>query len=468
MSLWSRARPDAVDDKRSARAAASVAAIAMASMHQCDPETLLARLHRLIEDARKAAAGHEAKSDGFAVFVIELRRSDRTSALAGLEPAKAALAAVCQRICGMLRPRDRFALVGVDEILLLLPEVDSPGRALLVASRLVQELQQPLTDRAIGVRMRPSIGCALFPTHGEVAEELIDAADRASRSARTIDECYRIAERGERAVESAQLSNDLETALRANQLEVWLQPQFNLRTGLFDAAEALIRWPRPENVPPVSPIAAVAIAEANGLMPELTVFVLNTVLRQSALFARRGIELRIAINVSASMLSDSNLPMTIGHALELWGVPPQRLTLEVTENTLMQDVERSISILHELKRLGTHLSLDDFGTGYSSFAYLRRMPLDELKIDQLFVRSLNELPDGSVNPLREGDLRIVRSIVDIAHNFDLQTVAEGVEDETTMELLKSLGCDVIQGFFTGRPMRIPVFESWWAERHAAR
>ncbi len=196
-------------------------------------------------------------------------------------------------------------------------------------------------------------------------------------------------------------------------------------------------------------------------------FVLNTVLRQSALFARHGVDLRIAINVSASMLSDPNLPMTIAHALELWDVPPQRLTLEVTEDTLMQDVERSLAILHELKRLGTHLSLDDFGTGYSSFAYLRRMPLDELKIDQLFVRNLNNRPDGSVDPLREGDLRIVRSIIDIAHNFDLQTVAEGVEDETTLELLKSLGCDVIQGYFTGRPMRIDAFESWWLERTTA-
>ncbi len=464
MSVWAWARPEPAGRHGVARSAVPVAVADAASMHQCDAETLLARLQRLIADAHGTAASLDPKSVGFAVFFIELRRSDRTAALAGLDSAKAALAAVCRRICGMLRTRDRFALYGVDEILLLLPEVDSPGRAMLVASRVVQELQQPMTDRAIGVRMRPAIGCALYPVHGETAEELIEAADRASRSAHTTEACYRIAERGERAFESAQLSYELEGALRANQLEVWLQPQLNLRTGLFDAAEALIRWPRADGVPPVVAIAAVAIAEANGLMPELTLFVLNTVLRQSAVFAQHGLDLRIAINVSASMLSDPNLPMTIGHALELWGVPPHRLTLEVTEDTLMRDVERSLAILHELKRLGMHLSLDDFGTGYSSFAYLRRMPLDELKIDQLFVRNLNVLPDGSVNPLREGDLRIIRSMIDIAHNFDLQTVAEGVEDATTLDLLKSLGCDVIQGYFTGRPMRIDAFESWWFEQ----
>ena len=216
----------------------------------------------------------------------------------------------------------------------------------------------------------------------------------------------------------------------------------------------------------MSPALTVELAEAHGLMPRLTLFVLNTVLRQSAQFASHGLAMRIAINISASMLCDASLPMTIRHALELWDVPPSRLTLEVTENTLMRDVERSLAILHELKELGTHLSLDDFGTGYSSFAYLRRMPLDELKIDQLFVRNISRLPDGSVNPQREGDLRIVRSIIDIAHNFDLRTVAEGVEDGESLSLLKSLGCDAIQGYFTGRPMTRPSVESWWRGREA--
>ena len=182
------------------------------------------------------------------------------------------------------------------------------------------------------------------------------------------------------------------------------------------------------------------------------------------MFAQRGIDLRIAINVSASMLTDANLPMTIGHALELWDVPAgpadargHREHADAGRRALAGDHARA-------QALGTHLSLDDFGTGYSSFAYLRRMPLDELKIDQLFVRNLTVLADGSVNPQREDDLRIVRSIIDIAHNFDLHTVAEGVEDDLTLDLLRKMGCDVIQGYFTGRPMRIPAFEPWWRER----
>ena len=470
MNFWSRDRTAAVAASSPLVLPAAAVAPAVegvdepASAYQCDAEALLPYLDGLIRQRRSGASATTTGSAGLAVFFIELRRSDRTQALARLDSARIAMSTVCSRLAEILRPGDRFALNGVDEILLVLPEVDSTGRALLVASRLVHDLKEPMRELATHSRVRPSIGCALFPAHGDDPEEIIAAADRASRAARTSDEGYRIAVRGERMTEAASLSADLEQALKGNQLQVWLQPQLNLRTGLFDAAEALIRWPRADGLPPVSPITTVELAEAHGLMPELTLFVLNTVLRQSAQFRHRGLDLRIAINLSASMLTDANLPLTVQQALDLWDVPADRLTLEVTENTLMQDIERSLTILHELKQLGTHLSLDDFGTGYSSFAYLRRMPLDELKIDQLFVRNLSVLNDGSVNPSREGDLRIVRSIIDIAHNFDLHTVAEGVEDAATLDLLKGLGCDVIQGYFTGRPMPIPKVEGWWRER----
>lgn len=433
--------------------------------HQCDVDELLAYLDGLLQQRRLARSAGAGASTRLSVFFIELRRSDRTQALARLASARAALETVCSRMATLLNPGDRFALNGVDEMLLVLPSVDSAGHALLAASALVRCLEEPMRDLQTSSRVRPSIGCALFPNHGDDAEALIAAADRASRAARLSNDGYCVAVRAEGDTDPERLSDGLAVALKANQLQVWLQPQLKLSSGRFDAAEALIRWPRPDGLPPVSPVVAVELAERNGLMPELTMFVLNTVLRQSALFAHRGLDLRIAVNVSASMLTDdANLPGIVREALQLWDVAPDRLTLEVTEATLMQDVERSLAILHQLKALGTHLSLDDFGTGYSSFAYLRRMPLDELKIDQLFVRNLSVLADGSANPQREGDLRIVRSIIDIAHNFDLHTVAEGVEDAATLDLLTGLGCDVIQGYFTGRPMPMAKAEGWWLER----
>jgi diguanylate cyclase len=455
MTLWSRGA--AALARSSSGAVAKTVAPAASPNHRCELEALLPQIHALVD-------APDARTDGLAVLFVALRRIDRTQALAGTEPARAATNVVCERLESILRPADRYAFCGVDELILVVPGVDSQGRALLVASRLVQILREPIAVGSTVARVRPAVGCALFPAHGHDAEALIAAADQASREARSSDEGYRMADRANGGFDSARLAADLAIALQSNQLEVFLQPQLDLKTGRFDAAEALIRWPRGEGVPPVSPIATVELAEANGLMPELTLFVLNTVLRQSADFAARGLDLRIAVNVSASMLTDSNLPMTIRQALDLWDVAPHRLTLEVTENTLMQDVEHSLSIMHALKALGTHLSLDDFGTGYSSFAYLRRMPLDELKIDQLFVRSLSVRPDGTPNPQREGDLRIVRSIIDIAHNFDLHTVAEGVEDAATLELLQGLGCDVIQGYYTGRPMPLSKAEGWWRER----
>ena len=487
MNLWAKATIATLGHAvRAASASAAARAPALApgffdEAHQCDVDTLLAYLNTLIARRRAdllqtglATVGEllAAPGSGFGVFLIELRRSDRTRALAGVEGARDVLATICRRAAELLRAGDRFALIGVENLLLVLPEVDSSGRALLVAARLVQTLQQPMRDVGLGgqvhARVRPAIGCALFPAHGLDAESLIASADRAGHAARTIEEGYSIAQSGAQAHGDANLSGDLEAALHANQLEVWLQPQYNLRTQRFDAAEALIRWPRPEGVAPVAPIKVIEVAEAHGLMPTLTLFVLNTVLRQSASFSQRGIDIRIAVNLSASMLTDVNLPRTVQQALELWGVAPDRLTLEVTENTLMQDIEGSIATLHALKRVGTRLSLDDFGTGYSSFAYLRRMPLDELKIDQLFVRNLGAAQQGALYPdesdlKRDGDMRIVRSIVDVAHNFDLHTVAEGVEDEATLEMLEALGCDVIQGYFTGRPMPIGRFEAWWRE-----
>ena len=472
MNFWQRSKAAREAPAQAARPGPSVL---FDEIHQCDIDTLLAYLNALIAKRRADLLGSGSAIDnqaqwvsgcGFGVFLVELRRSDRTRALAGAEGAREVLATVCRRAGETLRASDRFALIGVEDLLFVFPEVDSAGRALLVATRLVQILQEPMRDVDAHVRVRPAIGCALFPAHGLDAESLVGAADRACRAARISEEGYRIAEGGATVREDENLWGELEAALQANQLEVWLQPQYNLRTQRFDAAEALIRWPRGEGLVPVAPSKVIELAEELGMMSALTLFVLNTVLRRSAEFSQRGLDLRIAVNLSASMLTDANLPRTVQQALELWDVPADRLTLEVTENTVMQDVEGSLSTLHALKRVGTRLSLDDFGTGYSSFAYLRRMPLDELKIDQLFVRNLGAAADQQAGAQHSSDMRIVRSIIDIAHNFDLHTVAEGVEDEATLMLLEKLGCDVIQGYFTARPMPIPGFEAWWREHTA--
>jgi EAL domain-containing protein (putative c-di-GMP-specific phosphodiesterase class I) len=244
-------------------------------------------------------------------------------------------------------------------------------------------------------------------------------------------------------------------ALADNELEVWFQPQRHAASGTCRAMEALLRWHSRRRNCMVVPTQVVEMAEAYGLMPALTKSVLNASLRQLGELRREGIDVRVAVNVSASLLRDVELPELVARALATWSIPPDRLTIEVTESALMIDVERSLGVMQELKQLHVRLSIDDFGTGYSSLAYLRRMPLDELKIDKTFVQNMLG---------NKADVQIVRSVIDLAHNFELEAVAEGVEDLATLEMLADLGCDVIQGYHYARPMPLAQLRKWWATR----
>jgi diguanylate cyclase len=194
------------------------------------------------------------------------------------------------------------------------------------------------------------------------------------------------------------------------------------------------------------------IACRHGLIQALTRFVLDTTLREARDLARSGIKLGVAVNLSPALFGDVELPYTIAQALDVWGFPPELLTLEITEVSDLGDTESAMSTMTQLRNLGMRLSIDDFGTGYSSLARLRAMPLAELKIDRLFVANMNR---------SRGDLQIVRSVIDLAHNFELEVVAEGVGDETTARHLQGMGCDAIQGYFYAHPMRAEHLRSWW-------
>jgi EAL domain-containing protein (putative c-di-GMP-specific phosphodiesterase class I) len=197
----------------------------------------------------------------------------------------------------------------------------------------------------------------------------------------------------------------------------------------------------------------IGIAERTGLIGSLTVWMLNAVLRHAASMQRDGQGPRFAINLSTRTLTDVELPTVVDQAMKTWGVNPATITLEITESSMIADAERSMAMLTRLKAVGVALSIDDFGTGYSSLTYLKRYPLDELKIDRLFVAGL--LTD-------RGDRQIVRSVINLAHNFDLRAVAEGVEDAAGLEELRRLGCDLAQGFVISAPLPEKAFRDWWA------
>jgi len=250
-------------------------------------------------------------------------------------------------------------------------------------------------------------------------------------------------------------------ALDENELDVHFQPQVELASNRCLSAEALIRWTRADGRS-VDPALIASVCEERGMIGRLTQFVLNTSLRYQTFWKSRGVDIAVSLNLSAVTLSDTSFPDLVAQALDTWGVPGERLALELTESAIVQNEASAIGFMSRLKALGCKLAIDDFGTGYSSFTYLRQFPLDELKIDQSFVRNL---------ATDRGDAQIVRALVDLAHTFDLRALAEGVEDERTLDALRKLGCDRVQGYHFSKalaPRDLPAFvEAFNAGRRCA-
>jgi EAL domain-containing protein (putative c-di-GMP-specific phosphodiesterase class I) len=243
------------------------------------------------------------------------------------------------------------------------------------------------------------------------------------------------------------LHADLKQAIENNDLRVCYQPKINVATGKAVGAEALLRWNHPQRgVVPLERL--VDVAEATGLMSDLTLWVVNTALRECAEYRRLGLEFGVSINLSPSNLREPDIAQVIGQALELWGVPPEHVALELTETSVMDEQPHTLDAIMELKDLGVELSMDDFGTGYSSMARLRDLPLDELKIEMTFVRNMNKAPVHE---------HIVQSMVGLAHGLNLRVVAEGVEHPDVLSSLRALGCDCAQGYLFGRPVPLGEF-----------
>jgi len=409
---------------------------------------------RWLEGPLRGALGERG---GFALLVINLRRSDRTAALLRRPLSRACDAEAARRVSDALRPQDRFTRLGPEHLLVVLPRIGDVAVVTLAVNRLLSSFEAPIEIGHEKFRMRPCMGCALWtPEQSIDVEKLLGAADAACALAASSESAFAVASAESiRPDDAEEMLGDFQAALRANELEVWFQPQRHVASGACIAAEALMRWRNKRLDRMVAPPLMVDIAEKHGMMSALTTFILNTALRQLSDLRRAGIDLRIAVNASPSLLRDTELPELVERALGTWSIPPDRLTLEVTESAIMVDVEQSLRVLHRLKEQQVRLAIDDFGTGYSSLAYLQRMPLDELKIDKTFVRNMLE---------NKADEQIVRSVIDLAHNFELEAVAEGVETPATFEALARLGCDVIQGYVYAYPMPPREIPGWWAAR----
>ncbi|MBI1824193.1 MAG: EAL domain-containing protein [Nitrospirae bacterium] len=359
------------------------------------------------------------------------------------------------RIREVLRESDTLARLEGDKFAGILPSAGLEG-AMLVANKIRKNLERPFLLEGLSLDVNASMGIALYPEHGMDAVTLIQKADIAMYVSKESGEPFftYAASRDQNNLRRLTLIGELRQAIKQDQLFLLYQPQISLQTGRISGVEALVRWKHPQHgvVPPDQFILP---AEQTGLIKPLTLWVLKEALRQCGVWQREGIQIGVAVNLSARNLLDPKLPDQISEILQTSKADPEWLELEITESVIMTDPLRAMDILTRLNKMGIRFSIDDFGTGYSSLSYLRRFPIDTLKIDRSFVKDITENPD---------DQAIVSAIIVMAHRLKLSVVAEGVETERQLAFLRSENCDSIQGYLFCRPVPVDEFKELWMSK----
>ena len=350
-----------------------------------------------------------------------------------------------------LRERDTAARITGNEFLLLL-ESTQVDVGVALADRLYALLKRPLSIDGHEVLLEVCMGIAIYPLNGQSAEELISRAAIACRDAAALPGYLQVYQQDRDLAHQRQIQliRDLRSAASDGQLQLYYQPKMDIRSGHVRQAEALLRWQHPE-LGMVSPAEFIPLAERTGSMFLLTGWVIEEGIRQLSAWNRKGLHMQLSLNISAEDLHGENLLMTVERLLKRYQLSAEQLIFEITESTAMRDPEHSLNVLEKLRDGGISLSVDDFGTGYSSLAHLKRLPVQELKIDQSFIRNLDETSEDAV---------IVRSTIEMSHNLGLKVVAEGVEYQHTLELLERWHCDTAQGYLISRPMDAVAFEAW--------
>ncbi len=400
----------------------------------------------LLEDRIERALAAAARSDKqVAVLFIDLDRFKEINDTLGHSYGDELLRQVAPRLAEVVRHGDTLARLGGDEFAVLLPSVPDRRHVELVAARLRDALHRSFSAEGTTLDVEASIGVALSPEHGTTVGELLANADVAMYSAKERKAGAVFFDPQDRVNTPARLTilGDLRRALEADdQLSLHFQPKYALDDESLIGVEALLRWQHPErgNIPPAE---FIVIAEGTGIILQLTEHVLHEALAQARSWLDSGHRVPIAVNLSTRCLVDADFPALVERLLAVYRVPAELLRLEVTESAVMGDPTRAAQILQRLHELGVSLSIDDFGTGYTSMAYLRRLPVDELKVDRSFVIGMIE---------NEHDAALVRTAIDLGHNLGLTVVAEGVERAEHVAALRALGCDIAQGYHYARPM----------------
>jgi diguanylate cyclase (GGDEF)-like protein len=431
--------------------------------HLATHDVLTGLPNRVLMDDRLAQASKHADRHGesFGLILLDLDRFKLVNDSLGHRAGDELLKEVAQRLKGVVRDIDTVARLGGDEFVLIVNPGGGRDTAQQVAARIIDVMQAPVRIAGVEIHTSPSVGVAFYPEDGATIELLLAHADAAMYSAKQRGRNniqFFTAGMNTATQEKVKLESDLHFALEQKQLELHYQPKVNTATGIMHGAEALLRWRHPirGTVPPAE---FIPLAEECGLIGTIGAWVVREACRQARAWQVAGLPpLRVAVNLSASQFRQSNIVDTIRDALDQAGLEGRFLEVELTESAVMHDPEESIAILEKLSKMGVLVSVDDFGTGYSSMSYLRRFPIDKLKIDRGFISEVMSRPE---------DASIVRAIVSLAHSLKLKVVAEGVESIDQLEFLKTLGCDQYQGYYYSPALPAQKFEELVRSRRQA-
>ncbi len=409
-------------------------------------EALLDALRATIHD--DARAGRQT-----GLLVLEIKQYKRIHVTYGHDRTRRLLAMLMRRLVAALPRKDGVFYRGGDEIVVVLRSLRVREQLNLAINKIRRIIAEPLVLYGNSLRIGLTVGATASGKTRISSEDLLHQAHRALLEARDrqLETVVYTDSLDDREVPSLELQSLLSDALERNELTTVFQPKVDIRTGEVIGVESLSRW-NSHLLGPVRPDRFIDAAENSGLIGRLTIWTINNAAKQYSLWGEQAVP--IAVNLSAAVINSPELQRQLRHALSIWGMPPEALSLEITETAVMEAPGQSMESLRFFADMGIRLALDDFGTGYSSLAYLKMLPVTDLKIDKSFVQNLAS--DAS-------DRKIVKTIIDMAHNFDLKVIAEGVEDEASYRILMDLGCDIVQGYLVSKPLKPEHFRKWLLE-----
>jgi diguanylate cyclase (GGDEF)-like protein len=409
-----------------------------------DPLTDLPNRTLFADRVEQALAAARRNQVDVALLLMDLDRFKDINDTLGHQAGDILLRELASRLRKALRASDTVARLGGDEFALLLPEVRDRQAIEDVVTKVQEAVQRPFYLQGLPLSVESSIGVAMFPRDGADATTLLQRADIAMYVAKKANAPYQLYEssQDEHNLERLRLVGEMRRAMDRRELVVYYQPKADLRTGAVVGAEALVRWIHPARGV-VPPDEFIPLAQHTGLIMPMTMYVLDEAIRQCAAWQRQGMNMPVAVNLAPRTLINANLAADVSDLLQRYQLGPHMLGLEITETTIMLDPFRALATLRQLNEMQIRLAIDDFGTGYSSLAYLKRLPVHEVKIDKSFISNMALDPD---------DTAIVRSTIDLARNLGLDVVAEGVETDDVRLQLLGLGCDIMQGYLLSRPL----------------